>query len=39
MTCPFGSKENQQKGFYKNTTRRAFRFRRGSKVFSEKNKD
>lgn len=22
MSCPFGSKENQQKGFYKNTTRR-----------------
>jgi hypothetical protein len=38
MACPFASKEKQQKGIYKNTTKRALRFRRGSNVFSEKNK-
>jgi hypothetical protein len=38
MACPFASKEKQQKGIYKNTTKRALQ-KQSSNVFSEKNKD
>ena len=39
MACPFASKEKQQKGIYKNTTKRALAKNKGSNVFSEKNRN